>query len=955
MSAISELKRAKENSDKGRYGVKHQIIKKMMTENPDAFYIDSDDGKGIVGVTHKKTGFRFHMPAGKVRPGLSKAAGLSELIALMKPYANATKEVMIGSRLPLMSEALKEVPEEVGDLNRLAPNLRDLLKFSFGNSTKSAAWDNEDSPLFDPLNLTAVGAGGVAYAGHRAADDIDKVNAKLSTWADTTGAAAGAYKGDLDSASRVISAYADGGRDVIKSKVLGLPIPYAVAQLTPMIRGTQEASLAGPGDYLRTALAKLTGDMSATLPRSNSDLHEHYRKFFSTARPSWIRGYMETFGYNGTTNELGRKIISDPTLSMVSRLDKLNKVDPAAADGLRAHMPALVKRLGGSAFGGVVHGGLADLYRSRFTPFNQSLSRAARATGRVALPVAAAATLASLWNNRGRITKQATEDSNNLGFASVIPTALGGALAASGVNDLRSPLDVGVSYGTMPRIGAGHKTPANSIIELLSEISTKGGVPAFNLHRAERNDAGWVDPRVTSRAYDGMIDTGLGAYVSRGVGQNYSPFVENAFGDNPAGGREASPHSAPRVRHGGLMSIQTDLGTLGMPGNSAASVRHAGGVIGNIKDRALRVLTGTADSFVSYDPKPELLQSNPLMRRMSFKHTGDHGFPTLTPTALTTLKSLRGVSRDTLIGEMLADKSLALPPDTRKLLENIGGKRVLAITGSGRGDNVAYRALRAQQELAARGLTDKWQVVAALGDSAAYNPLARQAAVNPNILTFDKLPQRYYIGLPGKADVHLASSGTSALMESLGTDSLLAFHKNQNAVKGRELAALGSFEHNNPQGGDFSLKNIKPHAKVWGDMPNAESVMHGIQNVDLDNWNKHNKEFAFNMPGVRSAENTKELVDMLGDESLFSSTAVAERTARADYMVNAHTKSRDNLSNILQSFLKKRRSFKNFKGTSKLVGAAGLLGAGVAPLLSSLVGAKSDKPTLGKLHERLRK
>lgn len=74
MSAISELKRAKEHSDKRQYGAKHQIIKKMMTDDPDAFFIDSDDGKGIVGVTHKRTGFRFHMPTGKVRPGLSKTA-----------------------------------------------------------------------------------------------------------------------------------------------------------------------------------------------------------------------------------------------------------------------------------------------------------------------------------------------------------------------------------------------------------------------------------------------------------------------------------------------------------------------------------------------------------------------------------------------------------------------------------------------------------------------------------------------------------------------------------------------------------------------------------------------------------------------------------------------------------------------------------------------------------------
>ena len=85
MSAISELKRAKEHSDKRQYGAKHQIIKKMMTDDPDAFYIDSDDGKGIVGVTHKKTGFRFHMPTGKVKSGLSKEANVGEKLLKLLP------------------------------------------------------------------------------------------------------------------------------------------------------------------------------------------------------------------------------------------------------------------------------------------------------------------------------------------------------------------------------------------------------------------------------------------------------------------------------------------------------------------------------------------------------------------------------------------------------------------------------------------------------------------------------------------------------------------------------------------------------------------------------------------------------------------------------------------------------------------------------------------------------
>ena len=79
MSAIEELKRAKEYSDRRQYGVKHQIIKQMMQDDPDAFFVDSDDDKGIVGITHKKTGFRFHMPAGKLPPDFSLSKEAAKL------------------------------------------------------------------------------------------------------------------------------------------------------------------------------------------------------------------------------------------------------------------------------------------------------------------------------------------------------------------------------------------------------------------------------------------------------------------------------------------------------------------------------------------------------------------------------------------------------------------------------------------------------------------------------------------------------------------------------------------------------------------------------------------------------------------------------------------------------------------------------------------------------------
>lgn len=60
--ALPHLLDAKAHSDERRYSQKHQILVMLMRRNPGAFIIDSDDGKGIVGVTHVPTGFQMHAP-----------------------------------------------------------------------------------------------------------------------------------------------------------------------------------------------------------------------------------------------------------------------------------------------------------------------------------------------------------------------------------------------------------------------------------------------------------------------------------------------------------------------------------------------------------------------------------------------------------------------------------------------------------------------------------------------------------------------------------------------------------------------------------------------------------------------------------------------------------------------------------------------------------------------------
>lgn len=59
---VDVLLEAKQRSDRKDYGGKRSILESLIHSRPNEFEMDSSDGRGIVGVTHTPTGFRFHMP-----------------------------------------------------------------------------------------------------------------------------------------------------------------------------------------------------------------------------------------------------------------------------------------------------------------------------------------------------------------------------------------------------------------------------------------------------------------------------------------------------------------------------------------------------------------------------------------------------------------------------------------------------------------------------------------------------------------------------------------------------------------------------------------------------------------------------------------------------------------------------------------------------------------------------
>lgn len=89
--AVDMLSTAKAESDRGNYGMKHQILRALMSEVPGEFGIDSED-RGIVGVTHLPSGFRMHLPR-KVVPGtISRLEGVGDASGASRKAAASASE-----------------------------------------------------------------------------------------------------------------------------------------------------------------------------------------------------------------------------------------------------------------------------------------------------------------------------------------------------------------------------------------------------------------------------------------------------------------------------------------------------------------------------------------------------------------------------------------------------------------------------------------------------------------------------------------------------------------------------------------------------------------------------------------------------------------------------------------------------------------------------------------------
>jgi len=136
MANVSDLKKAKGYSDVRQYDAKHSLVNQLVRQAPAEFYIDSEQGN-IVGLTHRPTGFRIHVPREVVQDmkleSMAKAAAPAAIgpgFGLPTPGGTVSKMTRPTSRLKgkLTNDVLKAEPKGTPEAAPAADPMRDMFK-----------------------------------------------------------------------------------------------------------------------------------------------------------------------------------------------------------------------------------------------------------------------------------------------------------------------------------------------------------------------------------------------------------------------------------------------------------------------------------------------------------------------------------------------------------------------------------------------------------------------------------------------------------------------------------------------------------------------------------------------------------------------------------------------------------------------------------------------------------
>jgi hypothetical protein len=696
-----------------------------------------------------------------------------------------------------------------------------------------------------PADLVApvgfgVGGAATAAASHKASKDLNRLARNMTRWNRKTTLPEIATYQQITKAFRD---YAEHGQTVMKSRILGMPIPYWG------MRGTFKAE-------------RLAGDTARVGTRALAHLGQVVDKYMLGGRPvlgwgsaadgkpiglgaklhqgAWTFGrpdqmdaklnHYYTFK-NKSQNEIVDYLIGkiedvdffkkykdqvpvealnalrDKDLTLAERFRRFHTYTEDVPEVRRMVKGALTQQA--NSFGKTTGNatGYADLYRSIFKRHYTRLrtgSRVGKVAGVATMLAALGVGTRRLATSAGKVqNKEASgasdvegmplEDAMNILQASMGMT--GATLAGkSGLYDLRRKGRIAVSYGEHESLGAGHKEPGKAIAtDLRQALKDKGLDKKMMVQNMERRADDVV--RRGGRV-EVLVDTGFGH------GYDYrNPFMRK--------GLHLSSDPDLKVGRGGLYAYQTDL-----PYN-----------VGVTLERAREMPTATSIIYGN----PDMAATGKSRRLVT---SMDDITPAIETAVIKQMPTINARTSEAAAEQLAATaERLGKGAEAAKLRQGLAeGKKFVVISGSGRGDLVSYRALLLEEALKAKGLQNKYQVIALAAGESKYSPLRQVLDARPGIITLDKLPKMEFINAQRAGALHWGSTGASSAAESLlhqtptalVTDAFVQFRDDSVALadrllKSKKLRDIPSPNPDNPTW-QSALKAVKLHDWNWGTM-----------------------------------------------------------------------------------------------------------------------------------------
>ena len=779
-------------------------------------------------------------------------------------------------------------------------------------------------------------------AGLRAGRDFGAIKRLSRNWVVGTQQASKAIHKNPEDAINVVKTYVDLGRPLMQSKVLGMPVPYMA---TRALRGP----VAGGGnpaaailEYIKKKPARswdritrgkgaersrfLKGqDLDQPAHSTSQGMLDHYRKFYSkelTNRDVYNHHMFAPMWWR--MSQQGRNILSNPNKTTMEALKELKRVNPA--EHKEALQSIMVRGRASGGVGGVGGGGFAHMYGNAGVPIAGIAQKISTGLGLVGSSVGTVGLMGAAASD---LNKKASAD-NNVSLPAYIFGGLGAHSLYSAAESARSPFTVGASWSELTRHGDGHKNPGKAIFSILEDIKQKD--PQFRrmtLDKAIRHAHGGADITSAMRKYDAFFDSGMG--VTSSYNWEASPHDDISLRkalnpENKGAVQGLGKPPAPRIRPGGYVGYQTDVGLPGAPAKG-----YLDRILAKRPWRIMNVLNGNKDQYMTWGPRNlynDVLgegTTKGFRHLFNERHLGQ-GMPAMTEGATKAIAEANASSKAQLIDKAI--NSDAFTPEQKQILEKAKGKKLVAFTGAGRGDYTAERVRDFQRAVKrSGGNLDDYVILAATGQTGASNPAVQALKNSKNVVTVGRLPQNLYIGLPAVADMHSAATGTSGAFEALSTKAPLAVTQDWGDLKVREqrrmlgrknfdkVFSAGTADEFQDAFDSFS----KRRQRYWGDAGRLQSWVQETSGVDLDNWNKGNRLY-MNQMGASKVQSGEDLL-----AALKKSTSGSE-IGRANEVFGNAAKAKESMRKHILEVLRRQKSMKTLRTGGGVIGGLGMLG-----------------------------